>query len=328
MSRKHSKKRALARSQHSQPSTQAPAEVEPGHQPADGRAAEARPEAKPPAELVTTTADAAPVAPVTPAVPAGVAPVVAEAAPVAARPPPAEVAVSDDVAESFFSAPPVTHALPLTDDGAPPDPTAEVRRRARSESGLARRRDLGRYVTGAVAVCFMICAAAAVRAATGGGNARDEATSSRPSYQPAAAPPPTTALAVADPPAVAPSAAAVVDPPSAEPAVSAEPAAPVPAKAEADPKAEAADPAPSADPAEARADKKSAQHALDRGDAVTAIDAARRSVEGDPSDAETWLILGAAYMQRGSYRDARESFASCVHDATHGPKSECRALLR
>ncbi len=84
----------------------------------------------------------------------------------------------------------------------------------------------------------------------------------------------------------------------------------------------------SADPAAARDAKHLAQRALDRGDAARAIEQAKRSVELDATDAETWLILGAAQLQRGAYREAHESFTSCLRDATRGPRGECKALLR
>jgi hypothetical protein len=74
--------------------------------------------------------------------------------------------------------------------------------------------------------------------------------------------------------------------------------------------------------------KQAAQLALDHGKASLAIDQGERSVALDPSDAEAWLILGAAYLQRGRYADARRCFKSCVHDADHGPRAECAALLR
>ena len=50
--------------------------------------------------------------------------------------------------------------------------------------------------------------------------------------------------------------------------------------------------------------------------------------ELDPTDAEGWLILGAAYLQRAAPQDAKRCFASCVKEATRGPRGECAALLR
>jgi Flp pilus assembly protein TadD len=59
-----------------------------------------------------------------------------------------------------------------------------------------------------------------------------------------------------------------------------------------------------------------------------AIEQGERSVALDTADAETWLILGAAYMQRGKYAQARRCFSSCVQLAQRGARSECAALLR
>jgi hypothetical protein len=74
--------------------------------------------------------------------------------------------------------------------------------------------------------------------------------------------------------------------------------------------------------------KRASQAALEKGRTAQAIEAGERSVELDPSDAEAWLILGAAYDQRGAYAKARTSFQKCVERATRGPKGECAALLR
>jgi Flp pilus assembly protein TadD len=86
--------------------------------------------------------------------------------------------------------------------------------------------------------------------------------------------------------------------------------------------------APEPDPIAARESKKVAQRALDRGKAAEAIEAGERSVALDPTDGDAWLILGAAYQQRGSAAEARRCFASCVRLGTRGPRSECAALLR
>jgi Flp pilus assembly protein TadD len=48
----------------------------------------------------------------------------------------------------------------------------------------------------------------------------------------------------------------------------------------------------------------------------------------DPTDAESWLILGAAYQQQGNDKDARRCFGACIQKANRGPKRECAAMLR
>jgi hypothetical protein len=83
-----------------------------------------------------------------------------------------------------------------------------------------------------------------------------------------------------------------------------------------------------ADASDAVALKREAQQALEHSKVSLAIEVGQRAVEADPADAETWLILGAAYLQRGHYKEARGCFRSCLEQATEGPRSECKALLR
>jgi hypothetical protein len=110
------------------------------------------------------------------------------------------------------------------------------------------------------------------------------------------------------------------------PATSASPSAPTGAADAAAPGWGAASATP--DPDAAGEAKLAAQKALDRGQVSLAIDLAQRAVDLDPTDAESWLTLGAAYLQRGKYKDARRCFSNCVAQATHGARSECAALLR
>ncbi len=74
--------------------------------------------------------------------------------------------------------------------------------------------------------------------------------------------------------------------------------------------------------------KRLSQAALEEGRAAQAIEAGERAIALDPTDAESWLILGAAYDQRGTHADAKQCFVNCVRLATHGPRGECAALLR
>ena len=77
------------------------------------------------------------------------------------------------------------------------------------------------------------------------------------------------------------------------------------------------------DPKEAAKDKHASQLALERGKVGDAIDAGERSVALDPSDAEAWLILGAAYQEKGDQKNARRCFKSCLEQGKRGPKWEC-----
>jgi Flp pilus assembly protein TadD len=74
--------------------------------------------------------------------------------------------------------------------------------------------------------------------------------------------------------------------------------------------------------------KRDAQRALDRGKFAEAIQAGEASVAADPTDAEAWLLLGAAYDSKGRGADARRAYQSCVQQGKRGPTGECAALLR
>jgi hypothetical protein len=82
------------------------------------------------------------------------------------------------------------------------------------------------------------------------------------------------------------------------------------------------------DAARAEEAKRLAQRELEKGHTEKAIEAGERSVALDATDAEAWLILGAGYDQRRAYAEARRCFATCVQQATRGPRGECAALLR
>jgi hypothetical protein len=147
--------------------------------------------------------------------------------------------------------------------------------------------------------------------------------------------PPAITTGDALPAALSPS----VSPPPSQPV----PGLPTPAEATISATAAAA-PAPEVDtpatpsattPAAPRPDtsaaieaKRASQKALEHDRVSQAITLGERSVELDATDAESWLILGAAYLQRGSLKDARRCFSTCVKEATHGARGECAALLR
>ncbi len=110
--------------------------------------------------------------------------------------------------------------------------------------------------------------------------------------------------------------------------------APEPAKVEAATPAAAPAPAPVAktEPVAgaltAAQEKVESRKALERGKAGLAIEAGERSVALDPTDGEAWLILGAAYQEKGNVKDARRAFQSCTKEGKRGPISECRAMLQ
>ncbi|MDP9152343.1 MAG: tetratricopeptide repeat protein, partial [Myxococcota bacterium] len=82
------------------------------------------------------------------------------------------------------------------------------------------------------------------------------------------------------------------------------------------------------DPRAAAKAKTAATSALERGNLAAAVEAGERSVALDPTDGEAWLILGAAYQQKGDTRGAVRSFKACLQQGKRGPKSECAAMLR
>ncbi len=73
--------------------------------------------------------------------------------------------------------------------------------------------------------------------------------------------------------------------------------------------------------------KQVAKAALERGESATAISAGERSVVLDGSDAEAWLVLGAAYQASGNAGRAKRCYTSCVSQGSKGPVDECRDLL-
>lgn len=192
----------------------------------------------------------------------------------------------------------------LDDEDAPPSHAERRARLVHSDEARARRRRLGRIVGVVVAVAGAICVAAVARAITtdrGGPTLRPAVAAAMPT--PAAQPNPlatTVTAALATPSAAAPAAA-----PSASAEAVTKP-----------------------DPAAARDAKRKAQRALDSGKLALAIEAGERAVALDEADAESWLILGAAYQSRGNSAEARRCFSSCLRLGKRGPRGECAAMLR
>ncbi len=265
-----------------------------------------------------------------------------------------DAGASDEIADRFFESAP---ELPTPEPPVAADPGP---RRVAIDSAAVRerRRYLMRYVAGAVSVAGVIGLAAIVRMtiardASAAGNPR--ATSAIAASLPAAAlAEPTRApdsLAASDDPRaaaanptvaanlpVAADPAGATDPPAvADSPAAAQPPTPAaavePAAADAPAAAVAESPPPNA---QAAADsrlaaanaKKESQRALDRGRLADSIEAGEESVAIDPTDADAWLILGAAYQQQGHFADARRCFASCAQQAKRGSRGECGALLR
>lgn len=93
---------------------------------------------------------------------------------------------------------------------------------------------------------------------------------------------------------------------------------------------EAADPAMEPEPVtgDAKEEKTKSRVFLEKRRIEDAIDAGERSVKLDPTDGEAWLILGAAYQEKGNMVEARRAYSSCVKQAMSGPRHECAKMLR
>jgi DNA-binding response OmpR family regulator len=70
-----------------------------------------------------------------------------------------------------------------------------------------------------------------------------------------------------------------------------------------------------------------AQQYLESGSATHAVELAKRATAMDPSDAEAWLTLGAAYDAAGNHTRSRAAYESCGREAKGARVSECRALI-
>ncbi len=231
---------------------------------------------------------------------------------------PAKPATPDDEAVSvaFFEAPNSPSLAPVEFDLDDENDPLAIRRLSLTPAGVARRAQLGRYVAAAVGLAALVGVAGAVR-----GRSAREAMSATMSVAALSERP---ALAAASPAKV--QAAAVVQP-ATLPAPVAVPVPVVPAPAEEVKKVEEAK-TPELDPVQAKKEKNASRNALEAGKNVKAIEAGERSVALDPTDAEAWLILGAAYQTKGNNAEAKRCFKSCLTEGKRGPKGECAAMAR
>lgn len=183
----------------------------------------------------------------------------------------------------------------------------------------ARRARFAKYVKAAVGFSAVLCVAALVRVAVARGQAGATGASM-------AAPEGVAAVVVAaSPPApdpVAPPAAVEAVPVLAAAAPVVDPAPPAAVVAEVAPSPTDAPPKTFAE------EKKASRQALERGNAKVAIEAGERAVALDATDGDAWLVLGAAYQEKGNLVDARRCFMSCVKQGKKGTVSECAAMLR
>lgn len=216
---------------------------------------------------------------------------------------------------------------------------------------VQRRARFAKYVRWAVGGAAVVCLAALARTAL---------PTSAPAESPLASS--RAALEAREAPVAKAAAAAVEAEPVAAPVV----AVPAPAPAALEP-AKVTDPEPAAAPATAGAEapvaaaaaatnvaasaaaapaavapaavapaadktalqeKNDARRALERGKVADAIAAGERSVALDATDGEAWLLLGAAYQEKGNNAEARRCYTACIKEGKRGPVGECRAMLR
>jgi hypothetical protein len=268
-------------------------------------------------------------------------PVVTTAMPDEISIPPVGDLAHEPVADQFFSEGEILAAgVARVEEDETWDTPADKGQRKSLPHVVERRARFAKYVRWAVAGAAVVCLAALARTAimpSGAGKATafaavntleaPESKAATTEVAPVAAPqapavePAAPAAAVVDTAKVdVPKADLKAEPEKAEKAEA--PAATVAATAEA-PKAE---PAPS--DKTALQEKNDTRRALERGKAQDAIDAGERSVALDPTDGEAWLLLGAAYQDKGKMTEARRCYASCIKEGKRGPLSECRAMLR
>jgi tetratricopeptide (TPR) repeat protein len=187
---------------------------------------------------------------------------------------------------------------------------------------MARRRaSLQKYVKLAVGAAAALCLAALVKVAvTRDASAEGRKAMTGPSAEtPLVADVPPMAKEVATAPAAAPAESAAAAPSESAAAAPSESAAAAPAESAAAAPAEL-------DPKAAAKEKSDSRAALERGKVGDAIEAGERSVALDPTDSEAWLILGAAYQEKGDMKNARRSYKACLEQGKHGPKYECAAM--
>lgn len=248
----------------------------------------------------------------------------------------------EPVAERFFSEGELVgyDRGPGEGDGEGSDESWDAENKAKRKSlphVVERRARFAKYVRWAVGGAAVVCVAAFARNVVLGTSPGADHVAVNALEAPVAkaapagiAAPATSATPAAQPDTANPAEPASVEAPKVD-VPTLEIAAAVPAAAAAVmPSAAASAPAvAAADGTKTAAEeKKDARRALERGKLADAIDAGERSVALDPADGEAWLLLGAAYQEKGKNAEARRCYASCSKLGKRGPIGECRAMLR
>jgi hypothetical protein len=209
--------------------------------------------------------------------------------------------VEDETAEQFFSSHPPA-PLEVSDEPLEDERAIDVRR---SRVPPARRARHLRIVKASVLLCAFLCVAAGFRVVVTG------ARSAVGSAPPLAALTMTTARA------------------ESSPAVATVAAPPPPVAAPAQEVAAAAAPTSSVDARwpDSRAATRAAVAALESHHVEDAIAAAQAATVLDPGNGEAWLLLGAAYQDRGKLPEAIDAYRNCKTQGRSDPRGECRAML-
>lgn len=194
----------------------------------------------------------------------------------------------------------------------------EKARRKLDPHVVRRRERFAGYVKIAVAGAAIVCLAAVGRSAI-----HSRTASKAPTQTQTIAAAPEAPVAAVTPKAAEPAAAPVdTKPAEAKPE---EPKAVEPAAAAPEPAAPAKAEEVTGD---AKEELKKSRVALEKRKIPEAIEAGERSVTLDPTDGEAWLILGAAYQEKGDMVNARRCYGACVKQGKTGPRLECQKMLR
>jgi hypothetical protein len=235
---------------------------------------------------------------------------------------------------------------PFFSEGSPDEPDPRAARHALFASTAERRAHLSRYVIAAVAFSAAICLVALAKAALfragegdsapaaatlvgrasldplpiasrdvpPGSDMHTEITGSAGGEAPKAAEPAADPAPLDSPALAAPSASA-----GAAPSASVDPSSVIATSAAAD---------AAVDPGEALRQREACRAALEQNKLGAAVGAGERAVALDPGDGEAWLVLGAAYQERGDLANARRCYRACLSEGKRGPRKECADMLR
>jgi hypothetical protein len=83
----------------------------------------------------------------------------------------------------------------------------------------------------------------------------------------------------------------------------------------------------STDPILSREKTIASQAKLEVGAVRASIDLGEEAVLLDPTSARAWLVLGAAYQQRGDLRNAWRCYHACVDQGVGKDRAECASML-